>query len=79
MKNTPFKYSDLRLPPQVQTRRMQSVIEQELSSNQQEVLRAVYFDCKSQAQVARERGVCPSTVSRTLRRAEARLKRFLRY
>lgn len=79
MKNTPFEYKDLRLPPQVQLRRMQTVIDQELSSRQQEVLRAVYFDGKSQAQVARERGVSPSTVHRTLRRAEARLRRFLRY
>ncbi|MBQ8801867.1 MAG: sigma-70 family RNA polymerase sigma factor [Clostridium sp.] len=79
MKNTPCDYQDLRLPPQVQLRRMHSVIDQELSSRQQEVLRAVYFENKSQAQIARERGVSPSTVHRTLRRAEARLRRFLRY
>lgn len=79
MKNIPFEYRDPRLPPQVQLRRMQNVIEQELSRKQQEVLRAIYFEQKSQIEVARERGVCPSTVHRTLRRAEARLRRFLRY
>lgn len=80
MKNIHFdEYCNLRLPPQLQLRRVQNVIDQELSRKQREVLLAVYFERKSQVEIARERGVCPSTVHRTLRRAEDRLRRFLRY
>lgn len=79
MKNIPSDYSDLRLPRQVQLRRMQRVIRDELTVLQREVLLAVYYGGKTQAQVAAERGVSRSTVCRTLHRAEQRLRRFLRY
>lgn len=79
MKTIPCEYSDLRLPPQVQLKRMRSVMEHELTERQREVLDAVYFGGKSQAQIAAERGVNRSTVCRTLQRAETRLRRFLRY
>lgn len=79
MKNIPSEYNDPRLPRQVQLQRIQRVIERELTDCQREVLQAVYFERKSQAQVARERGVDRSTVCRTLHRAENRLRRFLRY
>lgn len=79
MKNTFSDYSDLRLPRDVQLRRMQRVMREELTQLQRLVLEAVYFDGKSQAEIAQERGVSRSTVCRTLRRAENRLRRFLRY
>ncbi len=79
MKNTLCDYSDLRLPPQVQLRRVRKVIEAELTPCQREVLEGVYFQGKSQKQLAAEFGVSPSTVCRTLHRAETRLRRFLRY
>lgn len=79
MKSIPSDYSDLRLPRQVQLRRMQRVISDELTAAQREILLAVYYGGKSQAQVAKERGVSRSTVCRTLHRAEQRLRRFLRY
>ena len=79
MKSIPSDYSDLRLPRQVQLRRMERVIRDELTERQREVLLAVYYGGKSQAEIADERGVSRSTVCRTLRRAEARLRRFLRY
>lgn len=80
MKNTLFEgYEGPRLPRQTQLRRLQRVVEQELTDIQREVLVAYYFQEKTQAQIARERGVCPSTVSRTLRRAERRVRRCLRY
>ena len=63
MKNIRFEYSDVRLPREVQLRRM----------------RAVYFDGQRQAEIAKRRGVSRSTVNRTLRRAEERMRRFLRY
>lgn len=51
----------------------------ELTPLQREILTAVYYDGKTQAELARERGVNPSTIHRTLHRAEDRLRRFLRY
>lgn len=78
-KDTFFSYNDLRLPREVQLRRMRRVIEYELTELQRDVLEAVYFGGKTQAQIAAERGVSRSTVCRTLQRAESRLKRFLRY
>lgn len=79
MKNIPCDYTDIRLPRAVQMRRMERVIRSELTELQRDVLLAVYFGGKTQAQVAQERGVSRSTVCRTLHRAEARLRRFLRY
>lgn len=79
MKSIPSDYSDLRLPRQVQLRRMERVIRDELTDRQREVLLAVYYGGKTQAEIADERGVNRSTVCRTLRRAEERLRRFLRY
>ena len=79
MKNILCEYSDPYLPRGIQLRRLKSVIERELTAAQREVLRAVYFEGKTQKQVAQERGVSCSTVCRTLLRAETRLRRFLRY
>lgn len=72
-------YNDLRLPREVQLRRIRHVMEQELTELQRQMITAIYFEGKSQKQIAEERGVCRSTVSRTLSRAEKRLRRFLRY
>lgn len=79
MKNTFSDYTDLRLPRDVQLRRVQRVMREELTQLQRLVLEAVYFGGKSQAEIAQERGVSRSTVCRTLHRAETRLRRFLRY
>ncbi len=72
-------YNDLRLPREVQLKRLRHVIEHELTALQRELLEAFYYEGKSQKQIAHERGVCCSTVCRTLHRAEQRLQRFLRY
>lgn len=80
MKNTLFDgYEGPRLPRQVQLRRLRRVIEMELTQVQREVLIAYYFQEKTMAQIARERGVCRSSVCRTLHRAEDRVRRCLRY
>lgn len=79
MKNILCDYSDLRLPPQIQLRRVKKVIASELTRMQREILEDVYFHGKTQSQIALERGVNRSTVCRTLHRAEQRLRRFLRY
>lgn len=80
MKNTLFDgYEGPRLPRQVQLRRLRRVIEMELTQVQREVLIAYYFQEKTMAQIARERGVCRSSVCRTLHRGEDRVRRCLRY
>ena len=79
MTNTLSDYSAVRLPRDAQKRRMRAVMENELTPLQRDLLQAVYFENVSQAEIAARRGVSRSTVSRTLRRAELRLRRFLRY
>ena len=51
----------------------------ELTPRQQQVLELRYDRQMSVTEIARELRVCPSTVSRTLRRARERLRRCLRY
>ena len=80
VKNTHFEgNASLRLPKQVQLARMKRVIREELTPLQQQTLTAYYFHGQNIPAIARERGVSKSTVSRTLHRAEDKLKRFLQY
>lgn len=80
MRNTLFEgYEGPRLPRQVQLKRLRRVIESELTQVQREILVAYYFQSKTMAQIAAERGICRSSVCRTLRRAEERVRRCLRY
>ena len=60
-------------------KRVQRVIREELTDIQREVLLAYYMQNLPIPQIAAERGVHKSTVSRTLHRAEGKLRRFLRY
>ena len=80
MKNTLYEgYKGPRLPKNVQLQRVQQVIREELTPLQRQTLVAYYFQEQKIAQIASERGVNKSTVSRTLRRAEEKLRRYLRY
>lgn len=80
MKNTLYEgYRGPRLPRQVQLQRVQRVIREELTELQRETLLAYYIQKQNIPQIARERGVNKSTVSRTLRRAEEKLRRYLKY
>lgn len=72
------EYSDIRLPKDVQARRVASVLENELTEAQRDIVIRVMRG-EPQVQIAREKGVDPSTVSRTYKRGINRLKRFLRY
>ena len=72
-------YEGPRLPREVQLRRLKRVIEMELTEKQRQVLIAYYFQNKTMAQIAQERGINRSTVCRTLHRAETRVRRCLRY
>lgn len=80
MKNTLYDgYEGPRLPREVQLRRLKKVIDNELTDIQKEILIAYYFQNQTMEQIARARGVCRSTVCRTLHRAENRVRRCLRY
>ena len=80
MKNTLYDgYRGPRLPKSVQLQRIQRVIREELTPLQRETLLAYYFQEMNIPQIAADRGVNKSTVSRTLRRAEEKLRRYLRY
>ena len=80
MKNILYEgYEGPRLPRQVQLKRVQRVIREELTEIQRQILLAYYMDNQTIPQIAEERGVNKSTVSRTLRRAEGKLRRYLRY
>ena len=72
-------YQGIRLPREVQLKRIQRVIREELTPLQREALIAYYFQEQSITQIAQDRGVNKSTVCRTLHRAEEKLRRFLRY
>ena len=80
MKNTLFKELFFRQIPRVQQiRRMIAVIREELTELQQYTILAYYFENKTLLQIAQERNVNKSTICRTLKRAENRLRRFLQY
>jgi len=59
--------------------RMKSVIHEELTELQRYTVLAYYFENKTLLQIAEERSVNKSTIFRTLKRAEDKLKRFLQY
>lgn len=69
----------LNLPREVQLRRIQRVMEQELTQIQRQTLMLYYFEDKRLSEIARIQGIHRSTALRTLRRAEDRLRRYLRY
>lgn len=80
MKNTLYEgYEGPRLPREVQIRRINRVIAEELTPLQRETIIAYYIQNRKIPEIARDRGVHKSTVSRTLKRAEQKLRRYLRY
>ena len=80
MKNTRFEgYLGPRLPREIQLQRVRRVIREELTDLQREVLTAYYFQEMTIPQIAQIRGVNKSTISRTLKRAEQKLQRYLKY
>ncbi len=80
MRNTLFDgYEGPRLPREVQLKRLRRVIEAELTPCQKQTLTSYYFRQLTMEQIAREQGVNKSTVCRTLHRAEAKIRRCLRY
>ena len=72
-------YQGIRLPREVQLKRVQRVRQEELTELQRQTLTAYYFQQQTIPQIAADRGVNKSTVCRTLHRAEEKLRRYLRY
>ena len=80
MKNTRFEGMLFRqIPRQEQIKRMKTVIREELTELQRYTLLAYYFENKTILQIAEERNVNKSTIFRTLRRAENKLRKYLQY
>lgn len=80
MKNTLYDgYLGPRLPREVQLARVRRVIQEALSPAQRETLVAYYFHRRTVTQIAMDRGVHKSTVSRTLKRARQNLQNYLKY
>ncbi len=80
MKSTRFEGKvSIRLPKKIQQQRLHRVIREELTELQRYTVIAYYFRELTMEQIARERRVNKSTVSRTLRRAEEKLRRYLQY
>ena len=80
MKNTLYEgYQGPRLTPELLQKRLSRVIEEELTPLQRETLLAYYIQQKNIPTIAAERSVAKSTVSRTLHRAEGKVRRVLRY
>ena len=69
----------LELPRDIQIQRILRVMEEELTGKQRSYLSAYYFEELRPSQIARRYGVNRSTVIRTIRRAEARIRRHLFY
>ena len=80
MKNTRFeKMLSYQIPRGQQIQRLKALIQSELTDLQRYTIVAYYFEGKKLYQIARERGVNKSTVSRTMKRAEVKLRKFLQY
>ena len=73
MKNIDYDgYLGPRMTRDVQRRRLQHVMENELTELQRRAVIGYYLEKKTMRELAQERGVNKSTVCRTLQRAERR-------
>lgn len=80
MKNIGYDgYEGPRLTHDQQLRRLRRVMDAELTDKQHRVVVGYYLEHRNMAELAREFGVNKSTICRTLQRAEARMRRCLKY
>ena len=70
---------DNRLQIERLLRNLPMAVEQDLTDRQRQILRMRYSQSMTVSSIARELGINKSTVSRTLRRAQERLRRCLQY
>ena len=80
MKNIGYDgYEGPRLTREQQLRRLRRVMEAELTEKQRRMVEGYYLEHRNMVELARQYGVNKATVCRTLQRAEARLRRYLKY
>lgn len=80
MKNTLYEgYCGPRMSRSVQRRRIQNVLDHELTAHQRRAVIGYYLENKTIVQLAAEYGVNKSTIWRTLKRGETRIRRCLKY
>jgi RNA polymerase sigma factor (sigma-70 family) len=80
MKNIPYDgYEGPHMSRQMQRRRVANVIANELTEHQRRAIVGYYLEQKTITQLALEYGVNKTTVWRTIKRGEMRMRRFLRY
>ena len=80
MKNIDYDgYLGPRMSKEQLAQRLHHAMEEELNENQRRILRGYYVEHRTIPELAKEKGVNKSTVCRTLQRAEAKLRRILRY
>ena len=58
---------------------LRDVIATELTPRQRQAILLYYYDGLGKSEIARQMGVNPSTVTRTLSRGEETIRRFLRF
>ena len=80
MKNTLYEgYQGRRMTRDEAKKRISRVVMGELTDVEREVLLAYYLQEQKIPAIALERGVNKSSVSRALRRAERKLRKYLKY
>ncbi len=80
MKSTPYEmFTNVRFPPEVQRRRIRTVIEHELTETQRRAILGHYFEGRTIRELALEQGVNPSSVWKAMQRGLRRMARCLRY
>ena len=80
MKNIQYEgYLGRRMTKDEAKKRISRVVAEELTQVEREVLVSYYLREMNIPTIARERGVNKSSVCRALHRAEAKLKRYLKY
>ena len=79
MRSTRYNYyTGMELTRDNRSRQLRRVLQEELTELQRYTLNAYYFERRTLRSIARERSVNVSTVSRTLHRAEEKVRRFMK-
>ena len=80
MRNTLYEgYAGPYMSRQVQRQRVANVIANELTEHQRRAIVGYYLEQKTITQLPAEYGVNKTTIWRTIKRGETRMRRFLRY
>lgn len=71
--------ADNRAQLAIARRALRDVIAHELTPQQRRMIYLRYYENLRQCEVAERMGLSPSTVSRSLRRAECRIRKYMRF